>query len=134
MLLAPAAVHTVKHRSPVLRLRAARTGMEGKNGVVSVIFARKQNFDALALLLLADKVKLRKRLLQNAVVILLQGKLGEGDSVLKTGANGVIIRQGFLVSGKLLGNLAAALLVAPEILGVGQLLKLLRLGAKLVNV
>ena len=41
--LAVAAIHSVKHFRPILRLCSACAGMNGENGVVSVVFAGKKD-------------------------------------------------------------------------------------------
>ena len=41
--LPPAAVHAQQHLGPVLGLGAARTGMEGENGIVFIILAGEQS-------------------------------------------------------------------------------------------
>src|SRR5205085_2184764 len=40
----PTQVHAHEHRSPVLRLRAARAGLDGHDGVEMIFFAGKQRF------------------------------------------------------------------------------------------
>ena len=86
----PAGIHPVEHLAPVLGFGAAGTGLEAHHGVVFVIMAGEQGFQAAGLHGLRQRGKAGFQLLQHGVVVLFLCHLADGHQV-------VPVRQHFLV-------------------------------------
>ena len=117
VLLTIARIHSVEHECPVLRLCAARTGMEGKNGIVSVIFAREERIYAHFFLAGFYFLYLGKHLVTNALIIFLYAHFCEHECIRNRGAKLFICLYLILCALQLLKHLARVCLIIPEILG-----------------
>ena len=82
-LLAPSYVHTVEHRSPILRLCSACAGVEGEDSVILVIRAGEENLDPLSLGLTFDVICLGNNLFNRILVACLDSHLAERVSIVK---------------------------------------------------
>ena len=110
----PHVVHPVQHRRPVLRLGPARAGVEGQDGVVPVIFPRKQGAQARLLHLFLKRGVVGLQLFQQAVVALLDGHLAERHEVVPAAAEPVVVVPLVLQGLQPLLHLLGFLHVVPE--------------------
>ena len=85
--LDPAGIHAIKHLRPVLRFRAARTGLKGHDGVVAVVFALEQRLQPRLLHILFQRVVAVLQLVEHGVVVLLERHLADGHQVVPCGGH-----------------------------------------------
>ena len=133
MFFAPAGVHSVEHERPVLRLGAAGAGVEGKDRIAVVVFAREQEFETHALLGLLDLGELMLDFLGIGLVVLLDCHFGKRDGVLQLMCELFVFFHAVLQLLDLLQDLTGILLIVPEVLGVGLFFQLCCLFAGLVD-
>ena len=95
--LCPTGYHSVKHLCPVLSLCSARTGVEGDDGVVLVVFARQKHLNAFLFLCRDDLGKFVLNLGNRILVVFLDSHFGENYGVLKLSAKCVVVCDGVLV-------------------------------------
>ena len=89
--LRPAGVHPVEHIAPVLRLRAARAGMEGEKRVVCVVFARQERFQTRLFHVGLQLGVAVFQLVQHGVVVFLQRHLADGHQVVPGAAHALVL-------------------------------------------
>ena len=131
--LGPHVVHAVEHARPVLRLGAARAGVEGEDGVVRVILAGQQRLEPHGFERLLEAVKFALEVGQHRVVVLFDGHLAHGQHILpRAGELGVAIE---LVLERLdaLLHALAVFGVVPEAVLRALFLELFDLVARLVE-
>ena len=87
--LGPAGIHAVEHGAPILRLRAARAGMEGEKRVVCVVFARQERFQTRLFHVGLQLGVAVFQLVQHGVVVFLQRHLADGHQVVPFAAHGL---------------------------------------------
>ena len=134
MALGPHVVHAVEHRGPVLRLGAARAGVEGQDRVVRVVLAREQGRQAHRLGLFGEGGELALQLLEHGRVVLLAGHLAERIHVVPGRAELFIALDLALERLEALLHLLGLLHVVPEAVARAhglELLDLLRRGLEL---
>ena len=92
----PRSIHTVKHLAPVLCLGAARTSMEGENGVVVVIFSGEQGGQLYAVDVLGKLINLRKGFFVKVVILLLGSHFYKSHGVVVAVLK-ILVRSNFAV-------------------------------------
>ena len=91
MALSPSCVHTVEHLRPVLCLRSARSGVEGKNGVVSVVFPGEKRLKAHSVSRVAYLLHVLQHLVNDAFVVFLNAHVAEQERVLQLCAESAVL-------------------------------------------
>ena len=90
MTFGPAGIHAVQHFTPVLSLGAACTGMEGKNGIVGIIFAQQQSSQFASFQIVIQGFKAFLQLIQHGIIFHLQCQITQGQQILLLGAQVLI--------------------------------------------
>ena len=85
VLVRPLHIHTVEHLRPVLRLGAARAGVEGQNGVAVIVLTGEQRREADLLDPLLQIGEALLQLGQQAGVVHLVAHVDEGEQVVARG-------------------------------------------------
>ena len=112
--LRPAGVHAVEHLRPVLRLGAARAGVDGEYGVVRVVLAGEQRGKAHLLQRRLEGGEVALQLVEHAVVVLLYGHLAQHHHVVPLGAQPLIALHLLLELLEALLHLLGVVHVVPE--------------------
>ena len=112
--LCPAGIHPVEHLAPVLSFRSACTGVEAHKGIVLIVVAGEQGFQAAGLHLLLQDLKALPQLVEHGVVVFLGGHFADGHHVVPGGNHLLVALNLCLGLLDLNGDLLALLGVVPE--------------------
>ena len=129
----PHVVHAIEHGGPVLRLGAARAGVEGEDGVVRVILAGQQRLQTHGFELLFKGLELALQLFEHGVVVLLERHLADREHIVVLRAQTIIFLDLVFQGADALLDLLAVFCVVPEALLRALLLQLFNLVARLVE-
>ena len=122
--LAVALIHAAEHLCPILRLGAARAGMQGDISVVAVVVAAQQRLQAQLRQVLRQLLDLLASLGHEIGVSHLLGQLHRRLHVVRTRDELAVMLQLVLDDAHLLGDLRGALQIIPEIRFVHGLVQL----------
>ena len=130
MALRPAGIHPIEHGGPVLSLGAARAGMEGDDGVISIVLAGQQGgqpgFLHLLLQLGAAALQLGKQIR----VVRLLAHFAQGGHILPLADESVLPVHPVLQLLEPLVHHLRALQIVPEAVLAGLLLQRLNLSLR----
>jgi hypothetical protein len=125
VLLSPPQIHAHQHLGPVLRLRAAGSGMNVDDGIQPVVFTGQQNFRFDAIHECLEVFQLRREVVEHGLAF--ARKLHQGLDIIQLACYLTIEFDAFLEAGPLLIDFAGTFLIGPEIGFVDLLLQFIEL-------